>query len=199
MSRSSTVPMVVEEEDEEEAFAGPSEEDLAALERALAASSDEESEDERAPRASSSSASLSLEASALVGRHQEPGQLGVGQLLAGPSLLSLVPAHAAPGRGARARQVRRSSRQGHAAAPAVAAPTRGSKSGSGSYGRGDSTSVFLATSSNHAFLDNDIEKEVTEMTRDLLFLDKVKKQCAKTLQRPPTTAEVAMALGMDEM
>ncbi|KAG2483834.1 hypothetical protein HYH03_017357 [Edaphochlamys debaryana] len=176
-----------------DAAAGPSEADLRALllevEAEPSSSLDGEDQD---PEFSIPGAAEDddLEASAMAPRTAE--QLAVMQ--AGPSLLSLVPSTAAQGRTARVRQARRSARYG-----ARTVRAGGAVDGSGraaKLGR-DGTNQFMSSTSNVAVLDADVEREVTEVCRDFLFLEKVKRQCAKTLHRKPNVEEVAAAVGMD--
>ncbi|KXZ44288.1 hypothetical protein GPECTOR_70g519 [Gonium pectorale] len=190
-----------EDEDAElDAHAGPSEDDLLALERevaSLAASLDDSDEDELTDvpgvgAVAAAGGATQLEASALVAR--APAQVSV--MPAGPSLLSLVPASATQGRSARSRQARRSARYGHSAHSA-----RGSSVDSdGPRGKAqgkDGTTQFLQSSTSVSLLSADMEREVTEVCRDFIFLEKVKRQCQKTLHRKPAVEEVAAALGMD--
>ncbi|GLC38625.1 hypothetical protein PLESTB_000453700 [Pleodorina starrii] len=178
-----------------DAQAGPSDEDLRALEREVEELSLADHEQEEASAASHGS--RQLEQAALTPR--AAGQVSV--LPAGPSLLSLVPASAAPGRNARLRQARRSarhepgrsSRAAGGAAALAAGAVRGRVAGN------DGTDQFLNSSSNVHILSVDAEREVTTMCQDYLFLEKVMRQCEKTLHRKPTNAECAAAVGMDAM
>ncbi|EFJ41698.1 hypothetical protein VOLCADRAFT_109400 [Volvox carteri f. nagariensis] len=143
------------------------------------------------------SGSRELERAALAPRAAEQ----VSILSAGPSLLNLVHSSAAPGRTARGRQARRSARlqpgrSGRSAAGAAAsaaANVRGKAAGN------DGTDHFLHSSANVNILSPEAELEVTEMCQDFLFLEKVKRQCEKTLHRKPTNDECAAAVGMDVM
>lgn len=147
-----------------------------------------------APAASSSSSAL--QASARVARTAE--QLAV--MPTGPSLLNLAPVARSTRSSASAssRQSRRSGHYGRGARPlqaaegAAAAVVPASARSSGS-----SDSITQLLSSGKAVLDATLEKDVTEVCRDYLLLEKVRRQCHKTLQRPPTKQELAAAVGMD--
>jgi hypothetical protein len=150
-----------------------------------------------ASRAASSSAPASiLDASALVSR--SAGQVAVMQ--AGPSLLSLAPAPPAthlPGgtsAAARTRHSRRSAAHGHGGSRSTMAEAAAPELLS-QYSGSDGISMILNGSAN--MMDVEVEKEVTEVCRDFLLLEKVKRQCARTLQREASNAEVAAAIGMD--
>ncbi|GIL42592.1 hypothetical protein Vafri_570 [Volvox africanus] len=170
---------------------GPSDEDLHALER--------QAEDMlQAPdEAVHAEASGSGELDQAVLAPRAADQVSI--LPAGPSLLSLIPASAAPN--ARIRQARRSGRtqrgrSGRSAgglSASAAANVRGRIPGN------DGTDQFLNSSSHVNILTSEAELEVTEMCRDFLFLEKVMRQCERTLHRKPTTEECAAAVGMDVM
>ncbi|GIL86953.1 hypothetical protein Vretimale_15513 [Volvox reticuliferus] len=171
---------------------GPSDEDLRALER-----HDDPLDEDMQDLHAEVSGSRMLEQAVLAPRTADQ----VSILPAGPSLLNLVPASAAPGRNARMRQARRSARM---------QPGRSGRSAGGSSAlaianvRGripgnDGTDQFLNSSAHVNILTPEAEMEVTEMCRDFLFLEKVMRQCEKTLHRKPTTEECAAAVGMDVM
>ncbi|GLI69214.1 hypothetical protein VaNZ11_013787 [Volvox africanus] len=170
---------------------GPSDEDLHALERQAEDVLQAPDENVHAE----ASCARELEQAVLAPRAAD--QLST--LPAGPSLLSLVPASAAPN--ARIRQARRSGRTqrgrlGRSAgglSALAAANVRGRIPGN------DGTDQFLNSSSHVNILTSEAEMEVTEMCRDFLFLEKVMRQCEKTLHRKPTTEECAAAVGMDVM
>ncbi|KAG2433524.1 hypothetical protein HYH02_012642 [Chlamydomonas schloesseri] len=195
---------VVDDDDDDEGFAGPSEDDLLALEEEVSLKSsrlpvlNEEDEEEQkqleAHEDEEDEAAVgpgSLEASAMVPRASR--QLSIMQT--GPSLLSLVPASAAPGRGAKARASRRAARNSHASGRLGGAAASGA--GRGKVGSKDGTMNFLGKVESMSTLDIEKEREVTAVCRDFLFLEKVKRQCEKTLHRPASPAEIAAAVGMD--
>lgn len=190
------------ESEDEDSFAGPSEDDLLALEQEVSRKSsrlpvldEEDEEDEQQQLEDNEEDAVagpgSLEASAMATRTSS--QLSIMQT--GPSLLSLVPASAAPGRSAKARASRRAARNGHASGRLGGATANAA--GRGKVGSKDGTMNFLGKVESLSTLDVEKEREVTAVCRDFLFLEKVKRQCEKTLHRPATSEEIAAAVAMD--
>ncbi|KAG2442330.1 hypothetical protein HXX76_002416 [Chlamydomonas incerta] len=190
------------EDEDDDSFAGPSDDDLLALEKEVSRKSsrlpvlDEEDEEEAQQQLEEDEEDAAsgpglLEASAMVSR--TASQLTVMQT--GPSLLSLVPASAAPGRGAKVRASRRAARNSHASGRLGGATASGA--GRGKLGGKDGTMNFLGKVESMSTLDVEKEREVTAVCRDFLFLEKVKRQCEKTLHRPATSEEIAAAVAMD--
>ncbi len=171
--------------EELDSAAGPSDADLAQLEAEL---SDVVAKASAAMSVQSASA---LEASALVTRAPEQVSVAV----AGPSLLSLVPSSAAPARTARVRQARRAARNGYASGATADQVAAGAGRGK-AIGK-DGTNQFLHRTAEMRVMEALDEREVMEVCRDFLFLDKLRRQCEKTLHRQATDGEVAEALGMD--
>ncbi|PNH05713.1 RNA polymerase sigma factor rpoD [Tetrabaena socialis] len=182
-----------DQHEELDSQAGPSKADLLALEReGEELSAAEEAEQRQRVLAA---AHHDLEASARVAR--SPQQLSV--MPTGPSLLHLVSSpSAAPGRTARVSQARRTARNGGGRAGVGAA--KAASTGASARGQKvakDGTVQFLSSSNATAYLDHDLERDVTEVCRDFLFLEKVKRQCCKTLHRQALPGELAAAVGMD--
>ncbi|GFR40814.1 hypothetical protein Agub_g1434 [Astrephomene gubernaculifera] len=199
---------LVSADQEEDAYedvhaAGPSDEDLRQLEFDLQLADDSWAGGstllEAAAMAPRGARQLSQPSSSASSSSASPASAPL--LPAGPSLLSLVPASAAPGRSAKVRQARRSARYSHSSAGAQGGS--GAAGGAEAAGAGrssrskDSTTQFLTSSTSVDFLDVEAEREVIEVCRDYLFLEKVKRQCRKTLHRKPTQEEIAAAVGMD--
>ncbi|MEW5301768.1 MAG: hypothetical protein WDW36_004606 [Sanguina aurantia] len=61
----------------------------------------------------------------------------------------------------------------------------------------DGTALFMKRTTARSLLSAVEEKELTMMTKDLLFIERVKKQLAQALQRHPSDEEWGKALNMD--